>query len=137
MLGAVALGADGIQIGSLLAISEESSASDVYKKMVIESTEGDTKMGLKLLHPVRLLKSPFADAVAKAEAAGAQPAELEKLLGRGRAKKGIFEGNVEEGEFEAGQIAAYLTEIKPVNHILKKLLDEYFLAKKHFDDVIN
>lgn len=125
MLGAMALGADGVQIGTLLAVSEESSASTVYKQMVIDSSEGDTRMGLKQLHPVRLLKSPFADAVAQAEARGASADELKQLLGRARAKKGIFEGNVEEGEFEVGQIAAYLSKIAPVNTILDTLLSEF------------
>lgn len=125
MLGAFALGADGVQVGSLLAIAEESSASDVYKNAVINSVEGDTKMALKALHPVRLLKSPFAEAVAEAEGRGAAKEELEQLLGRGRAKKGILLGNWEEGEFEVGQIAAYLHNIEPVETILNRLLSEF------------
>lgn len=125
MLGAFALGADGVQIGSLLAVAEESSASEVYKNAVINSREGDTHMALKALHPVRLLRSPFANAVAEAEARGATKEELGHLLGRGRAKKGILEGNWEEGEFEVGQIAAYLEAVEPVHQILNRLLDEF------------
>jgi len=129
MLGALGLGADGVQIGSLLAISKESSASDVYKNMVINSGEGDTKLMLKALHPVRLLRSPFFEAVEKAESRAASQEELHELLGRARAKKGIFEGNVEEGEFEVGQIAAYLDKIETTESILEKLLGEYKKAK--------
>lgn len=129
MLGAFALGAEGVQVGSLLAIAEESSASDVYKNAVIKSQEGDTKMMLKALHPVRLLKSPFAEAVAEAEGQAATKEELEHLLGRGRAKKGILLGNWEEGEFEVGQIAAYLHNIEPVNAILNRLLLEFEQAQ--------
>lgn len=129
MLGAFSLGAEGVQVGSLLAIAEESSASDVYKNAVISSQEGDTKMMLKALHPVRLLKSPFAEAVAEAEGRAASKEELEHLLGRGRAKKGILLGNWEEGEFEVGQIAAYLHNIEPVEVILNRLLREFEEAK--------
>ena len=137
MLGALALGADGVQIGSLLAVSEESSASDVYKNMVINSGEGDTKLMLKALHPVRLLRSPFFEAVEKAEAKAATPEELKELLGKARAKKGIFEGNVEEGEFEVGQIAAYLNKIETTEIILKELLDQYEKAKMDLIERMN
>lgn len=126
MLGAMALGADGVQIGTLLAVSQESSASDLYKQKVISSQEGDTKMMLKALHPVRLLRSPFFDAVEEAEARAASVEELKSLLGRARAKKGIFEGNWEEGEFEVGQNGAYIKEIRPVREILNQLLKEFF-----------
>ena len=129
MLGALALGADGVQIGSLLAISEESSAHELYKNMVINSKEGDTKLMLKALHPVRLLRSPFFEAVEKAENRAASAEELQELLGRARAKKGIFEGNVEEGEFEVGQIAAYLDKIESSQMILERLLTQYQKAK--------
>lgn len=131
VLGAMALGAEGVQIGTLFAVSEESSAHAVYKKMVLDSQEGDTKLILKALHPVRLLRSPFFDAVEKAESAGASVEELKTLLGRARAKRGIFEGNVEEGEFEVGQAAAYLDEVKPVAVIMKNLLREMEEAKRH------
>lgn len=125
MLGALALGADGVQIGTLLSVSEESSASDLFKEKVTTSGEGDTKLLLKALHPVRLLRSPFSVAVEKAESEGATVDQLKDLLGRARAKKGIFEGNWEEGEFEVGQNSAYIREIKPVKEILGKLLLEF------------
>jgi enoyl-[acyl-carrier protein] reductase II len=96
----------------------------LYKKLVFESGEGDTKLLLKALHPVRLLKSPFFAAVEKAEARGAGIEELKELLGRARAKKGIFEGNLEEGEFEVGQVAAYLKNDNSVSEIMGKLLEE-------------
>jgi len=125
MLGALALGADGVQIGTLLSVSEESSASNLFKEKVTTSGEGDTKLLLKALHPVRLLRSPFSVAVEKAEFEGATVDQLKDLLGRARAKKGIFEGNWEEGEFEVGQNSAYIREIKPVKEILGKLLMEF------------
>jgi enoyl-[acyl-carrier protein] reductase II len=129
VLGAMALGAEGVQIGTLFAVSEESSAHSVYKKMVLDSEEGDTRLMLKALHPVRLLRSPFFDAVEKAEGSGASAEELKVLLGRARAKRGIFEGNVEEGEFEVGQAAAYLDEVKPAAKIMEDLLREMSEAR--------
>lgn len=133
ILGAMALGAEGVQIGTLFAVSEESSAHEVYKKMVLDSVEGDTKLMLKALHPVRLLRSPFFEAVEKAESQAASVEELKVLLGRARAKKGIFEGNVEEGEFEVGQVAAYLDSVKPVSAIMADLLKELGEAKQNLN----
>lgn len=136
MLGAMALGADGVQIGTLLAVSHESSASDLFKQKVISSQEGDTKLVLKALHPVRLLRSPFFDAVEAAESRGAGVGELKALLGRARAKKGIFEGNWEEGEFEVGQNAAYIKEVKTVKEILQQFLEEFSRAKTELETKI-
>lgn len=124
ILGAMALGADGVQIGSLFALSEESSAHPDFKQLAISSAEGDTRLLLKALHPVRLLNSPFARAVEEAEARGATKEELQQLLGRARAKRGMFEGNLEEGELEIGQNAAYIRQIRPVREIFKTLLSE-------------
>ena len=124
ILGAMALGADGVQIGSLFALSEESSAHQNFKNLAVHSEEGDTKLLLKSLHPVRLLKSTFSQAVEKAESLGASKEELEQLLGRARAKKGMFEGNLEEGELEIGQNAAYIREIQPVKDIFETLLSD-------------
>lgn len=137
MLGAMALGADGVQIGTLLSISEESSASHLFKEKVTTSAEGDTRMLLKALHPVRLLRSPFSQEVEKAEAAGATVEELTKLLGRARAKRGIFEGNWEEGEFEVGQNSAYIREIKPVRDLLDQLLREFEASRIHLNNQFN
>lgn len=124
ILGAMALGADGVQIGSLFALSEESSAHPDFKNMAIRSEEGDTRLLLKALHPVRLLDSAFSRQVQEAEARGASKEELQLLLGRARAKKGMFEGDLEVGELEIGQNAAYIREVKPVKELFKTLLSE-------------
>lgn len=124
IIGAMGLGADGVQIGSLFAVSEESSAHEAFKGWVTQSQEGDTKLMLKALHPVRLLNSPFAQAVEALESKGASKEELEQLLGRARAKKGIFEGNWEEGEIEIGQNSAYIRSVEPVKTIMDRLKRE-------------
>ena len=103
MLAAFALGADAVQIGSAFAVAEESSAHPAFKDKIIAATEGDTKLAMKKLVPVRLLKNEFADAVSIAEAEGADRSRLMELLGRARAKAGMFEGDMENGELEIGQ----------------------------------
>ncbi|SFE08648.1 NAD(P)H-dependent flavin oxidoreductase [Thermophagus xiamenensis] len=130
ILAAQALGADGVQIGSLFALAEESSAHPAFKEYAVKAKEGDTMLTLKQLAPVRLLKNSFYQKVEEAQRRGASVEELKELLGRGRAKKGIFEGDLEEGELEIGQIAALIDKIKPVEEIMKQLLDEYQLAKE-------
>lgn len=130
MLAAMALGADGVQIGSRFVASEESSANILFKQRVINSQEGDTKLMLKQLTPVRLLKNSFFDAVQDAENKGASIEELTNLLGRGRAKKGMFDGDMDEGELEIGQIAAVIKEIKPAKAIVEEILAEYKAAKE-------
>ena len=130
ILGAFALGADGVQIGSRFAISEESSAHTDFKKRVIESQEGETVLTLKALTPVRLIRNKFYEAVKEAETRGASAEEIKQLLGKGRAKKGIFEGNLEEGELEIGQIAAAIKDLKPAGLILKELWEDYEKYKK-------
>lgn len=129
MLAAFALGAEGVQIGSAFAIAEESSAHPNFKSEILAATEGDTKLRMKKLVPVRLLKNSFAEAVAQAEAEGADAEKLQQLLGRARAKLGMFEGNMEEGELEIGQVSAMLKEIKPAAEILQNIWQE-FLAEK-------
>lgn len=129
MLAAFALGADGVQVGSAFAVAEESSAHANFKEKIVSSAEGDTKLRLKKLVPVRLLKNEFSDAVAQAEANGAGTAELAELLGRARAKLGMFEGNLDEGELEIGQVSAMLNEIKPAATILNEMW-EAFLAER-------
>ncbi len=129
MLAAFALGADAVQIGSAFAVAEESSAHPNFKERILSSTEGDTKLRMKKLVPVRLLKNEFADAVAQAEANGANTAELVTLLGRARAKLGMFEGNMEEGELEIGQVSAMLNEIKSAATILNEIWDEFLVEK--------
>jgi enoyl-[acyl-carrier protein] reductase II len=130
MLAAMALGADGVQIGSLFAASQESSAHPVFKQLITETDEGGTKLVLKQLAPVRLIKNEFYKQVEKAELSGATIDELKALLGKGRAKLGMFEGNLIEGELEIGQAASLISEIKPVSLIFNDLLAEYDLARK-------
>jgi len=130
MLAAMALGADGVQVGSAFAVAEESSAHPRFKDKIIQAAEGDTKLSIKKLMPVRLLKNEFADAVAQAEAEGADAETLEKILGRARAKMGMFEGDIEQGELEIGQVSAMLKEIKPAAEILKKLWQEFLTEKE-------
>lgn len=130
MLAAMALGADGVQIGTRFVASEESSANINFKRKVTESNEGDTKLMLKPLTPVRLLKNKFFEEVEQAEKKCASIQELTELLGRGRAKKGMFEGNLDEGELEIGQISALVREIKPAKVILEEIIKEYHEAKK-------
>ncbi len=129
MLAAMALGADGVQIGSRFAASVESSANINFKNKIISANEGDTKLMLKQLTPVRLLKNKFYEEVENAENRGATVEELSQLLGRGRAKKGMFEGDLENGELEIGQIAALIKEIKPAKEIIDEIMNEYHLAK--------
>ncbi|MCW3071639.1 MAG: nitronate monooxygenase [Bacteroidetes bacterium] len=130
MLAAMALGADGVQIGSRFVASEESSANLNFKNSVIHSAEGDTKLMLKQLTPVRLLRNKFFGEVQEAENRGASVEELSALLGRGRSKKGMFEGDLDEGELEIGQVAALIKEIKPAKAIIEEIIAEYNAAKK-------
>ena len=129
MLAAMALGADGVQIGSRFAISEESSAHLDFKKLVTGLNEGDTKLALKKIGAVRLIKNEFFQTVNKLEQEGANADAMRVLLGRGRAKKGMFEGDLVEGELEIGQVASIIDEILPVETIMKNLIQEYCQAK--------
>lgn len=130
MLAAMALGADGVQIGSLFALSEESSAHEAFKRYALASGEGDTLLQLKQLAPVRLLRNRFFEEVRKAEQGCASVEELKALLGRGRAKKGMFEGDLDEGELEIGQVAALIDELRPVAAIFASLLADYRSARE-------
>jgi enoyl-[acyl-carrier protein] reductase II len=128
MLAAMALGAEGVQIGSLFALSKESSAHDLFKQYATGAKEGDTMLALKKITPTRLLKNAFFDLVKTAEDSGATSESLSLLLGRGRTKKGIFEGDLENGELEIGQVAALIKEVKPVVDIFDDLLNGYTQA---------
>lgn len=128
MLATMILGADGVQIGSRFAVSNESSAHENFKNQVINSREGDTLLSIKSLTPVRLLRNKFFELITKAEKEGAATETLQKLLGKGRAKKGIFEGDLEEGELEIGQVASLIDQILPVDQIMRNLLEEYDFA---------
>jgi enoyl-[acyl-carrier protein] reductase II len=125
MLAAFALGAEGVQIGSRFVASPESSAHDLFKQAVIDAKEGDTQLSMKKLVPVRLLKNRFFEDVKKLEDRGAEGGELLELLGRARAKKGMFEGNMDEGELEIGQISAYIDAMKPAAEIVREIVDEF------------
>ncbi|HKG05923.1 MAG TPA: nitronate monooxygenase [Pedobacter sp.] len=129
MLAAMVLGADGVQVGSAFAVAAESSAHLNFKHRILAAAEGDTKLRMKKLVPVRLLKNEFADAVAQAEAQGANTEELMRLLGRARAKAGMFEGDVSAGELEIGQVSAMLEEIRPAAEILKEIWETFLEAK--------
>lgn len=135
MLAAMALGADAVQIGSAFAVAEESSAHPDFKNRIISAGEGDTKLRMKKLVPVRLLKNEFADAVAQAEAQGANAESLVQLLGRARAKLGMFEGDMEQGELEIGQVSAMLDEIRPAAEILKSVLEEFEAEKERISKI--
>jgi len=130
MLACMALGAEGVQVGSRFAATVESSAHQNFKSLIINAKEGDTELSLKQLTPVRLLKNDFYQAVKNAEISGATPAELQELLGRGRAKKGMFEGDLVEGELEIGQVAAIFDSIIPAAEVVENLVSEYRAAKQ-------
>lgn len=129
MLAMEALGAEGVQIGTRFAASVESSAHENFKRKITSLTEGDTVLTMKQLTPVRLIKNEFYQKVEKAEQSGATAEKLNELLGKGRAKKGIFEGDLVDGELEIGQIAATIKEIKPAGEILLEIWKEYQQTK--------
>jgi enoyl-[acyl-carrier protein] reductase II len=129
VFGALALGAEGVQVGSRFAVSEESSAHKNYKNRIIDSNEGDTVLALKQLTPVRLLKNEFYNQITEAEKKGADITELKSILGKRRSKTGIFEGDLVEGELEIGQISAYIKEIEPAGKIVKELWSDYLKLK--------
>lgn len=125
MLAAEVLGADGVQVGSRFAASVESSLHANFKNKIVEAGEGDTQLTMKQLTPVRLIKNKFFHQVVAAEQRGASVEELKQLLGRARAKKGMFEGDLDEGELEIGQVAAAIHNIKPAAEILQDIWTEY------------
>jgi enoyl-[acyl-carrier protein] reductase II len=129
MLAAMILGADGVQMGSRFAASTESSAHEAFKKTIIETNEGDTLVTLKELAPVRLIKNKFFNDVQNAYANCASIEDLKHLLGRARAKKGMFEGDLVEGELEIGQIAGLIHDIQPVAVLIENIMAEFELAK--------
>ncbi|MFZ9301118.1 MAG: NAD(P)H-dependent flavin oxidoreductase [Chitinophagaceae bacterium] len=129
MLAAMVLGADGVQIGSRFVASPEASSHSLFKEAILDAAEGDTQLMMKPLVPVRLLKNNFYKKVADAEARGASKEELILLLGKGRAKKGMFEGDLDEGELEIGQVSALIKEIKPAKDIVEEIIKDYIEAK--------
>lgn len=125
MLAAMVLGAEGVQIGSRFVCTPEASSHSAFKEAVIQAEEGDTLLSMKKLMPVRLLKNHFFEEVRSAEMRGADEAEMKKILGRARAKKGMFEGDLEEGELEIGQVSALIHDIKPAADVVAELWQEF------------
>jgi len=125
MLATFALGAEGVQIGTRFAPTEESSAHENFKQLCLNLNEGDTKLLLKKLSPTRLVKGEFTTAVEEAEARGASAEEMKELLGKGRSKKGIFEGNLQEGELEIGQVASLFREMQTVSEVMKEIMEDF------------
>ncbi len=131
MLACMVLGADAVQVGSRFVASEESSAHQAFKQVVVDAKEGDTQLTLKELAPVRLVKNKFYNQLQELYKTSPTPEQLKELLGRARAKKGMFEGDLEEGELEIGQIAGLIHDIKPVSEIVKDMIFEFEEAKKN------
>ena len=125
MLAAFALGAEGVQIGTRFALTEESSASDEFKRLCVSLKEGDTMLALKKIGATRWIKNEFYDKVKAAEDSGASAEQMKELLGKGRAKRGIFEGDLVEGELEIGQIASLLKDLPPAKEVLGQIVEEY------------
>lgn len=130
MLAVMVLGADGVQVGSRFVASEESSAHQAFKEVVINAQEGDTHLTLKELAPVRLIKNKFYNDIVELYKTSPSVEDLKGLLGRARAKRGMFEGDLEEGELEIGQISGLIHDIKPVGKIVEDMLSEYEIAKQ-------
>jgi enoyl-[acyl-carrier protein] reductase II len=135
MLAAMALGADGVQIGSRFAVAEESSAHQSFKERVLELKDGDTSLSMKKHIPVRLIHNEFYKRVKEAEMRGAEKEELQQILGKGRAKLGMFEGDMNEGELEIGQISALIDRIQPVDEIVKEIISEFEQEKERLTNL--
>jgi enoyl-[acyl-carrier protein] reductase II len=135
MLAVMALGADAVQIGSRFVCSNESSAHDEFKHKVSSLKEGDTKVSMKKVVPVRLIKNEFYKQIQQAEDKGADASDLMAILGRARAKKGMFEGDMVEGELEIGQVAATIREIKPAADIVHEIWTEFLAAKQNLINI--
>ncbi len=136
MYAVMALGADGVQLGSRFVASHEASSHQAFKERVVAAQEGDTKLTLKELTPVRLLKNKFYEAVTALYAKGGTITELQTLLGRGRAKKGMFEGDMEAGELEIGQVSSLIHEISSVSEIMKHLITEYRATQQRMQQLV-
>jgi len=131
MLACMVLGADGVQVGSRFVASEESSAHQAFKQMVVDAKEGDTQLTLKELAPVRLIKNKFYNELQELYKTAPTPEQLKELLGRARAKRGMFEGDLDDGELEIGQIAGLIHDVKPVAEIVKDMVTEFEEAKQN------
>ncbi|MDC0006419.1 nitronate monooxygenase, partial [Winogradskyella sp.] len=131
MLACMVLGADGVQVGSRFVASEESSAHQAFKQVVVDAKEGDTQLTLKELAPVRLIKNKFYNDLQDLYKTAPTPEQLKELLGRARAKRGMFEGDLEDGELEIGQIAGLIHTVKPVAEIVNEMVTEFEEAKEN------
>ena len=130
MLAAMVLGADAVQVGSRFVASEESSAHQAFKQVVVDAKEGDTQLTLKELAPVRLIKNKFFNEIQELYKTSPTPEQLKELLGRARAKRGMFEGDLEDGELEIGQISGLIHDIKPAAQIVQDMMNEFETAKR-------
>jgi enoyl-[acyl-carrier protein] reductase II len=130
MAAALALGAEGVQVGTRFAVTLESSAHETYKRVVLDADDGDTVLTLKKITPVRMVRTPFALKALEAERRGASREELEALLGTKREKAGIFDGNLDEGEFEAGQSSGLIRDIPHAGYVVRRMMEEYQRAKQ-------
>jgi enoyl-[acyl-carrier protein] reductase II len=135
MLAAMVLGAEGVQIGTRFVMSEESSGHINFKNRIVNAHEGETILALKKLTPVRLIKNEFYKKVQEAENNRATIDELQDILGKGRSKKGMFEGDLEEGELEIGQVAGSIKKIQPAGEIVGEIWNEFSEAKKRISDL--
>ena len=131
MYATMALGAEGVQIGSLFASASESSAHENFKDLILDTVEGSTQLSLKTLTPVRLIKNDFYQRINSAEYQGVPKEQLLEMLGRGRSKRGIFEGDMNDGELEIGQVAAMIDKIEPVSEIMSRLVAEFNSTSVH------
>jgi enoyl-[acyl-carrier protein] reductase II len=135
MLAAFALGAQGVQIGTRFAASKESSASEAFKQRILQAQEGDTDLVLKAITPVRMLKNEFYQQVKSLEKKGATAEELKLLLGKGRSKKGIFEGDLVQGELEIGQVASRIHEIQDAAYIVNDVWQGFLKEKERLQNI--
>jgi len=136
MLAAFALGAEGVQIGTRFVASTESSAHPAFKQMLVDSIDGDTQLVMKKLVPVRLMKNKFLHEIKQAEENGATKEKLIEMLGKGRARLGMFEGNLDEGEFEIGQVSGLIKETKPAAKIIEEIISEFNAGSKSLNKMI-
>jgi enoyl-[acyl-carrier protein] reductase II len=135
MLAAMVLGAEGVQMGTRFVCSNESSAHPNFKNIVSHSNEGDTFLSIKKIMPVRLIKNQFQKRIQEAEDKGASAEELSQILGRARSKKGMFEGDLNEGELEIGQVSSFVKDIKPAGEIVKDIWNEFLIAKQQVQNL--
>ncbi|MDD2793781.1 MAG: nitronate monooxygenase [Sediminibacterium sp.] len=137
MLATMVLGAEGVQIGSRFICTPEASSHANFKEAILGAAEGDTQLSMKKLVPVRLLKNEFFRQIDEAETRGAEPEELKQILGRARAKRGMFEGDLHEGELEIGQVSALIHEIKPAADVVEEIMSDYHTAMRSLNSGFN